>query len=61
MSAIGLYLPLSPANQEHPVVNELHSMVKKPLGMNHILELMFKRPGNLEKALLIDDYAEGKD
>ncbi len=36
MSAIGLYLPLSPAN--HPVVNELHSMVKKPLLINDYAE-----------------------
>jgi hypothetical protein len=49
------------ANQEHPVFGELHSMVKKALGMDRILESMLKRLGNLEKALLIDDYAEGKD
>jgi Fe2+ or Zn2+ uptake regulation protein len=49
------------ANQKHPVFNELHSMVKKALGMDRILESMIKRLGNLEKALLIDDYAEGKD
>jgi DNA-binding MarR family transcriptional regulator len=49
------------ANQEHPVFNELHSMVKKALGMDRILESMLERLGNLEKAILIDDYAEGKD
>ncbi len=49
------------ANQKHPVFNELHSMVKKSLGMDSILDSMIKRLGNLEKALLIDDYAEGKD
>lgn len=49
------------ANQKHPVFNELHSMVKKSLGMDRILESVLKRLGNLEKALLIDDYAEGKD
>lgn len=49
------------ANQEHPVFHELHSMVKKALGMDRILESMIERLGNLEKALLIDDYAEGKD
>ncbi len=49
------------ANQEHPVFNELHSMVKKALGMDQILESMIKRLGNLEMALLVDDYAEGKD
>ena len=49
------------ANQKHPVFNELHSMVKKSLGMDRILESIISRLGNLEKALLLDDYAEGKD
>ncbi len=49
------------ANPKHPVFSELHSMVKKALGMDQILESMIKRLGNLETALLVDDYAEGKD
>jgi hypothetical protein len=49
------------ANLEHPVFNELHSIVKKDFGMVRNLESMFERLGNLEKAQLIDDYAEGKD
>lgn len=49
------------ANKNHPIFNELHSMVKKALGMDYILESMIERLGNLEKAILIDDYAEGKD
>jgi hypothetical protein len=65
MSTIALYLPtrirLSSGHQKHPVFNELHSIVKNDLGMDRILQSMFERLGNLEKALLIDDYAEGKD
>ncbi|MBM9538361.1 winged helix-turn-helix domain-containing protein [Desulfobulbus alkaliphilus] len=49
------------ANQQHPVFNELHSMVKKALGMDEILESIIMRLGNLRQAILIDDYAEGKD
>lgn len=49
------------ANTDHPVFNELHSMVKKALGMDRILDSIIDRLGNLEKAILIDDYAEGKD
>lgn len=49
------------ANREHPVFNELQSMVKKALGMDQILESIIMRLGRLEEALLIDDYAEGKD
>jgi len=36
-------------------------MVAKALGMDQVLESIIKRLGNLEKAILIDDYAEGKD
>lgn len=49
------------ANREHPLFNEPHSMVRKALGMDQILELIAKRLGNLQQALLIDDSAEGKD
>ena len=49
------------ANQSHPLFPELHSMVKKVLGMDHILESILSRLGNLELAFLLDDYAEGKD
>lgn len=49
------------ANQEHPLFSELHSMIRKALGMDEILESIIKRLGNLQKAILIDDYAEGKD
>lgn len=49
------------ANTKHPVFNELHSMVKKALGMDQVLESIIQRLGNLEQAILIDDYAEGKD
>lgn len=49
------------ANQQHPVFKELHSMVRKSFGMDHILDSIVERLGNLEKAFLLDDYAEGKD
>lgn len=49
------------ANKKHPIFNELQSIVTKALGMDEILESIIKRLGNLEKAILIDDYAEGKD
>ena len=49
------------ANQKHPLFKELQSMVKKALGMDSILESIVERLGNLEKAILVDDYALGKD
>ncbi len=36
-------------------------MVKKALGMDKILKSMLERLGNLEEAILIDNYAIGKD
>ena len=47
------------ANKSHPIFKELQSMVKKALGMDQIIESIITRLGNLEQALLIDDYAEG--
>ncbi len=49
------------ANTKHNLFPELHSMVKKAMGMDRILDSILKRLGNLEQAFLIDDYAEGKD
>jgi DNA-binding transcriptional ArsR family regulator len=49
------------ANQMHPLYPELHSMVRKALGMDRIFESVLERLGNLEQAILIDDYAIGKD
>jgi DNA-binding transcriptional ArsR family regulator len=49
------------ANINHPLFPELHSMVKKALGMDRILDSIIKRLGELELAFLIDDYADGKD
>ena len=49
------------ANSKHPLFPELHSMVRKALGMDQILDSIIERLGNLEQAWLVDDYAEGKD
>jgi hypothetical protein len=49
------------ANTKHPLFPELQSMAKKALGMDRILESIIERLGNVERALLLDDYAQGKD
>jgi len=49
------------ANQKHPLFSELHSMVKKSMGMDRILESILERLGELKEAYIIDDYAAGKD
>ena len=49
------------ANEEHPLFPELRSMVSKVMGIDQVIDGLVNRLGNLEKAYLMDDYAEGKD
>ncbi len=49
------------ANQQHPLFPELASMARKVLGVEQVVESILLRLGRLEKAYLLDDYAQGKD
>jgi hypothetical protein len=49
------------ANQGHPLFPELKSMVGKVMGIDQVIDGIVGRLGDLERAYLIDDYAEGKD
>lgn len=49
------------ANTVHPLYPELHSMVKKALGMDRIIDSIIERLGQIELAFLTGDYAAGKD
>ncbi len=49
------------ANTDHVLFPELRSMVQKVMGIDQVLDGIVQRIGNLEKAYLIDDYADGKD
>lgn len=49
------------ANQSHPLFPELKSMVEKVMGIDQVIDGIVNRLGDLEKAYLIDDYAQGKD
>ena len=49
------------ANTGHALFPELQSIVRKSLGMDRILDSIVERLGNLDRAVLLDDYAEGKD
>ena len=49
------------ANQDHPLFPELKSMVSKVLGLDQVIDGIVSRLGDLERAYLIGDYAEGKD
>jgi predicted transcriptional regulator len=49
------------ANEEHPLFPELKSMVGKVMGMDQVIDGIVNRLGDLERAYLVGDYAEGKD
>jgi predicted transcriptional regulator len=49
------------ANQSHPLYPELKSIVRKVMGIDQLVDSMVARLGDLERAYLIDDYAQGKD
>jgi len=49
------------ANTEHSLFPELRSIVQKVMGIDQVIDGIVHRLGNLEKAYLIDEYAEGKD
>jgi hypothetical protein len=49
------------ANTEHALFPELRSMVQKVMGIDQVIEGIVTRLGELDRAYLIDDYAEGKD
>jgi DNA-binding transcriptional ArsR family regulator len=49
------------ANPEHPLFAELKSMVGKVMGIDQVIDGIITRLGDLERAYLLDDYAEGKD
>ncbi len=49
------------ANTEHALFPELKSMVNKVMGIDQVIDSIINRLGNLEKAYLIGDYADGKD
>lgn len=49
------------ANQAHPLFQELKAMVNKAIGIDQVIDGIVARLGKVEKAYLLDDYAEGKD
>ena len=49
------------ADTGHPLFPEIKSMVSKVMGIDQLIEGIVNRLGDLERAYLIDDYAEGKD
>ena len=49
------------ANTNHPLYYVLQQLVKKHLRLDEIVETIVKRIGDVDKIILIGDYARGND
>lgn len=49
------------ANEGHPLFRELTSIVRKILGIDRVVDNIVMELGDLQLALLMDDYAQGRD
>ncbi|MFH1058073.1 MAG: winged helix-turn-helix domain-containing protein [Pseudomonadota bacterium] len=49
------------ANEGHPLFRELTSIVRKILGIDRVVDNIVMELGDLQLALLMDDYARGRD
>ena len=46
-------------NSKHPLFNTLRNVVLKHLGLEDIVEAVLEKMGNVEKIILVGDYAQG--
>lgn len=49
------------ANTKHPMFEILQKVVFKHLGLEDVVENVLERMGNIQKIILIGDYAQGTD
>jgi len=49
------------ANRKHPLYGEISSMVAKYLGFDRLVEVVIHNLGNVQKAIILGDYAQGID
>lgn len=49
------------ANKKHPLFNEIHSILRKHIGLDHIVENVVKRLGDVERVYLAGKFAQGLD
>lgn len=49
------------ANHLHPLFREMQSIVAKYLGFDHLVEVVIQNLGNVQKAIVQGDYAQGID
>lgn len=49
------------ANTAHPLFREIHNIVLKTIGLDHIIENVIERLGHVEKVYLVGEFAKGLD
>ena len=49
------------ANKDHPLFNVLQSIVRKHLGIEDIVDRILENIGNIQKIILLGNYAKGID
>lgn len=49
------------ANTQHPLFREIHNILRKQIGLDHILEKVILRLGKVEKVYLTGQFARGMD
>lgn len=49
------------ANTSHPLFPEINSILRKDLGLDHLIEKIIERLGRVEEVYLTGDFASGKE
>ena len=49
------------ANIKHPLFSILQKIVRQHIGLDALVEMILQRMGNIEKVVIIGDYANGND
>lgn len=49
------------ANKKHPLFSEIHSILRKHIGLDHIVENVVERLGDVERVYLAGKFAQGLD
>ncbi len=49
------------ANAEHPLFNDINSIVMKLMGLDHVIDYILQRMGDLKKVYLVGKLAKGQN
>lgn len=49
------------ANTSHPLFEEIHNILRKHIGLDHIVEQVIERLGDVEQVFLVGEFSRGLD